>query len=195
MTTRAVRGRLRRPRRGGGRGGDADQGGPLHGAANADRRPARGGGAAPDEAAGRRARAGVMRRSTPVGFGAPDWPPPSGDGRGACSASTDLQRARHAPPGGSGPPTVSARKGAEGWTRAVVRHPTAPPPRAAAASGAATRARRRAGILTATCRSSPKDAAMGAGVRPTGRSRRPAGPSGESSSLGRSPTVSSARRS
>ena len=78
--------------------------------------PRGGGGAAPDDA-----------RSTPVGFGAPDWPPPSGDGR-ACSASTDLRRARHAPPGGSGPPTVSARKGAEGWTRAVVRHPTAPPP-------------------------------------------------------------------
>ena len=53
-------------------------------------------------------------------------------------------------------PPGRARRGGRGWWCATrPRHR----PRAAAASGAATRARRRAGILTATCRSSPKDAA------------------------------------
>ena len=63
-------------------------------------------------------------------------------------------------------PPGRARRGGRGrWCATRPRHR----PRAAAASEAATRVRRRAGILTATCRSSPKDAAIYGSWRPPHR--------------------------
>ena len=134
-------------------------------------------------------------RRTPVGFGAPDWPPPVGrrprlfsvDGlaAGAARAARRLRPADRFRPEGRG---------------GVDEGGGAPPDRATAPGGGRVRGRYPGKTTSGNPDgnlpqfSQGRRYSMGAGVRPTGRSRRPAGPSGESSSLGCSPTVSSSRR-